>query len=93
VAQIAGVIKGLWQADASPLNPVRAPLLMMADQEGGEVRRLPGLPVLSEKHIGAKPLAQARTLAAPTGQGAAVIGHKLGCTNWGRAELNLLRLT
>jgi hypothetical protein len=66
---------------------------MMADREGGEVRRLPGLAVLAEKQIGAKPLAQARTLAAPEGQGAAVIGHKLGCTNWGRAELSVLRLT
>src|SRR5271169_4102554 len=29
--QIAGVIKQLEQADASPLNPVRAPLLLMTD--------------------------------------------------------------
>ena len=69
--QIAGVIKRLEQADASPRNPVRAPLLLMTDQEGGEVRRLPGQPVLSEKQIGAKPLAQAKTLAAQAGQGAA----------------------
>jgi beta-N-acetylhexosaminidase len=69
--QIAGVIKRLQQADASPLNPVRAPLLLMTDQEGGEVRRLPGQPVLSEKQIGAKPLAQAKTLATQAGQGAA----------------------
>ena len=34
-AQIAGVIKRLDQADASPLNPVQAPLLLMTDQEGG----------------------------------------------------------
>jgi beta-N-acetylhexosaminidase len=33
--QIAHVIKRLQQADASPLNPVRAPLLLMTDQEGG----------------------------------------------------------
>jgi beta-N-acetylhexosaminidase len=69
--QIAGVIKRLQQADASPLNPVRAPLLLMTDQEGGEVRRLPGQPVLSEKQIGAKPLTQAKTLATQAGQGAA----------------------
>jgi beta-N-acetylhexosaminidase len=69
--QIAGVIKRLQQADASPLNPVRAPLLLMTDQEGGEVRRLPGQPVLSEKQIGAKPLAQAKTAATQAGQGAA----------------------
>jgi beta-N-acetylhexosaminidase len=69
--QIAGVIKRLDQANASPLNPVRAPLLLMTDQEGGEVRRLPGQPVLSEKQIGAKPLAQAKTLATQAGRGAA----------------------
>ena len=69
--QIAAVIKRLEQADASPRNPVRAPLLLMTDQEGGEVRRLPGRPVLSEKQIGAKPLAQAKTLATQAGQGAA----------------------
>jgi beta-N-acetylhexosaminidase len=70
-AQIAGVIKQLDQADASPLNPVRAPLLLMTDQEGGEVRRLPGRPYLSEKQIGANPLPQAETLATDAGQGAA----------------------
>jgi beta-N-acetylhexosaminidase len=70
-AQITAVIKRLNRADASPLNPVRAPLLLMTDQEGGEVRRLPGQPVASEKQIGATPLAQARTLAIQAGQGAA----------------------
>src|SRR6516162_10488061 len=52
-AQIAAVITELDQANASPLNPVQAPLLLMTDQEGGEVRRLPGRPYLSEKQIGA----------------------------------------
>jgi beta-N-acetylhexosaminidase len=70
-AQIAAVIKRLEQANASPLNPVRAPLLLMTDQEGGEVRRLPGQPNLSEKQIGAQPLSQAKTLATQAGQGAA----------------------
>jgi beta-N-acetylhexosaminidase len=70
-AQIAGVIKQLDQANASQLNPVRAPLLLMTDQEGGQVRRLPGRPYLSEKQIGANPLPQAETLAAEAGQGAA----------------------
>jgi beta-N-acetylhexosaminidase len=51
-AQISGVIRTLEAANASPTNPVRAPLLLMTDQEGGEVRRLPGAPVLSEKQIG-----------------------------------------
>ena len=70
-AQIAGVIKQLDQADASPLNPVRAPLLLMTDQEGGQVRRLPGRPYLSQKQIGAAALPQAETLATEAGQGAA----------------------
>ena len=68
-AQIANVIKQLDQANASPLNPVQAPLLLMTDQEGGEVRRLPGRPYLSEKQIGAS--SQAETLATEAGQGAA----------------------
>ena len=67
--QIAAVTHQLAQAGASPLNPVQAPLLLMTDQEGGQVRRLPGRPYLSEKQIGANP--QAETLATEAGQGAA----------------------
>ena len=52
-AQIRGVIRELERADASAQNPVRAPLLLMTDQEGGQVRRLSGAPLLSEKQIGA----------------------------------------
>src|SRR5579872_4600317 len=70
-AQIAGVIKQLDQANASPSNPVHAPLLLMTDQEGGQVRRLPGRPYLSEKQIGSDPLATAKALATDAGQGAA----------------------
>jgi beta-N-acetylhexosaminidase len=69
--QIAGVIRTLNRANASSLNPVRAPLLLMTDQEGGQVRRLPGRPYLSEKQIGANPLAKAEVLATQAGQGAA----------------------
>jgi beta-N-acetylhexosaminidase len=59
--QIAGVIRRLEQADAASTNPVRSPLLLMTDQEGGLVRRLTGAPTLSEKQIGAAahPAAQA----------------------------------
>ena len=71
VAQIAGVIRQLNRANASSLNPVRAPLLLMTDQEGGQVRRLPGRPYLSEKQIGANPLAKVKVLATQAGQGAA----------------------
>ncbi len=70
-AQIAGVIRQLNQANASSLNPIRAPLLLMTDQEGGQVRRLPGRPYLSEKQIGSNPLATAEALATDAGQGAA----------------------
>jgi beta-N-acetylhexosaminidase len=70
-AQITGVIKQLNQANASSSNPVRAPLLLMTDQEGGQVRRLPGRPYLSEKQIGANPLPTAEGLARDAGQGAA----------------------
>jgi beta-N-acetylhexosaminidase len=50
-AQIAKVIAELEQANASPTNPVRKPLLLMTDQEGGQIRRLPGAPLLSERQI------------------------------------------
>ena len=69
-AQIAGVISQLDQADASPDNPLRAlPLLLMTDQEGGLVRRLPGAPLLSEKQIGASPDSPAEATEAGTGAG------------------------
>ena len=48
--QIASVIGQLVQAQQQ--SPVSSPLLLMTDQEGGEVRRLPGAPTLSEKQIG-----------------------------------------
>src|SRR3984885_11300445 len=50
LTQIAGVVAHLYEAHAA--SPVRSPLLLMTDQEGGIVRRLPGEPVLSEKQIG-----------------------------------------
>jgi beta-N-acetylhexosaminidase len=53
---------------AATQSPVKLPLLLMTDQEGGEVRRLPGAPTLSEKQIGAAKSAQ--TLAAQAGRGA-----------------------
>jgi beta-N-acetylhexosaminidase len=64
--QIAKVIAELQKADASPQNPVRAPLLLMTDQEGGTVRRMSGAPLLSERQIGesADPAAAATTAGA-----------------------------
>jgi beta-N-acetylhexosaminidase len=68
-AQLASVIAELDQANASPLNPVREPLLLMTDQEGGLVRRLPGGPLLSEKQIGeaADPVAAATSAGTSAG--------------------------
>jgi beta-N-acetylhexosaminidase len=52
-AHLARVVAELQKADASSLNPLRGyPLLLMTDQEGGYVRRLPGAPFLSEKQVG-----------------------------------------
>lgn len=48
--QIAGVVAQLRAAAAE--SPVPEPLLLMTDQEGGQVRRLPGAPALSHKAIG-----------------------------------------
>jgi beta-N-acetylhexosaminidase len=68
-SQIAGVIKKLVAANAAKTNPVHSPLLLMTDQEGGEVRRLPGAPTLSEKQIGQS--AHPNAAATNAGQGAA----------------------
>jgi beta-N-acetylhexosaminidase len=77
LTQIAGVIQQLNAAhDASP---VRSPLLLMTDQEGGLVRRLPGQPVLSEKQIGesADPAAEAADAGNGAGQNLAGVGMNL----------------
>ena len=50
-AQISSAIAQLVRAQKK--SPVAAPLLLMTDQEGGQVRRLPGAPVPSETQIGA----------------------------------------
>jgi beta-N-acetylhexosaminidase len=76
-AQVAGVIRQLKRANASPGNPLRAfPLLLMTDQEGGLVRRLPGAPVLSEKQIGesAHPAAEAKKAGTGAGKNLASVG-------------------
>jgi len=75
--QIAGVIKQLDRANASTLNPMRAfPLLLMTDQEGGAVRRLPGQPLLSAKQIGqsAHPATAARAAGTGAGKNLAGVG-------------------
>lgn len=61
--QIAGVVAQLRRAQAE--SPISAPLLLMTDQEGGLVRRLPGEPVLSAKQVGQSP----NSLGAAVGTG------------------------
>jgi beta-N-acetylhexosaminidase len=76
-AQLAGVAAELERANAAPENPLRAyPLLLMTDQEGGLVRRLPGAPVLSEQEIGvsAGPAAAAKAAGRGAGQNLAGAG-------------------
>jgi beta-N-acetylhexosaminidase len=73
-SQIASVIGQLNAANSQ--SPVRAPLLLMTDQEGGIVRRLPGAPVLSEKQVGASsdPVGQAKLAGTGAGQNLAGVG-------------------
>lgn len=75
-AQLRAVVQELEGADASPDNPVRAPLLLMIDQEGGQVRRLPGEPLLSEKQIGAS--ADPAAAATKAGAGAGLNLRSIG---------------
>lgn len=77
LSQIASVIQQLDAANQA--SPVRSPLLLMTDQEGGIVRRLPGEPVLSEKQIGASadPPAEAADAGAGAGQNLAGAGMNL----------------
>jgi beta-N-acetylhexosaminidase len=64
--QISTVVTELRQAAAQ--SPVPEPLLLMTDQEGGQVRRLPGSPFQSEKQIGQS--ANAVTVAGQAGHDA-----------------------
>lgn len=70
--QIAGVVKQLRAAQAA--STVKLPLLLMTDQEGGEVRRLPGAPVDSEKTIGASSNPTSAASSAGTGAGQNLAG-------------------
>lgn len=68
LAQISGVVAQLRAAAAQ--SPVAEPLLLMTDQEGGQIRRLPGDPVLSHKDVGqsADPAAAATTAGRGAGR-------------------------
>ena len=71
-SQIAGVVSQLRAAQAA--GGVKQPLLLMTDQEGGEVRRLPGAPVSSEKTIGASSNPTGAASSAGTGAGQNLAG-------------------
>lgn len=77
LSQIAAVVAQLNEAHAA--SPVRSPLLLMTDQEGGIVRRLPGEPTASEKQIGesADPAAEAADAGAGAGANLAGVGMNL----------------
>jgi beta-N-acetylhexosaminidase len=70
--QFTAAVTKLVANNSLAQNPAHNfPLLLMADQEGGEVRRLPGAPVNSEKTIGSQPTAAQRaSLATQAGSGA-----------------------
>jgi beta-N-acetylhexosaminidase len=74
--QIAAVIRRLQAARLG--SRVRTPLLMMADQEGGIVRRLPGAPTLSAKQVGEAPGGALVARRAGTGAGVNLRGAGLG---------------
>jgi beta-N-acetylhexosaminidase len=73
-SQIASVIKQFELAASS--SPVKAPLLLEVDQEGGLVRRLPGAPLLSEKQVGqsSNPGNQAATAGTNAGNNLLSVG-------------------
>jgi beta-N-acetylhexosaminidase len=73
-SQLAGVLAQLQRAALA--SPVHEPLLVLTDQEGGEVRRLPGAPVLSERQLGdsTNAVAAARSAGAAAARNLAGVG-------------------
>jgi beta-N-acetylhexosaminidase len=69
--QLRHAIEAIQQA--ATRSPVHVPLLVMTDQEGGPVRRLPGAPQFSERQIGAS--VNPERAAGEAGRGA---GSNLG---------------
>jgi beta-N-acetylhexosaminidase len=68
-SQFARAVRKLKDANAAATNPARGyPLLLMTDQEGGFVKRLPGAPDQSEKQLGMiAPLSAAKAAARKAG--------------------------
>ncbi|MEY9949060.1 glycoside hydrolase family 3 N-terminal domain-containing protein [Kitasatospora sp. GAS1066B] len=67
-------VEALRQAQQQ--SPIRLPLLLMTDQEGGRIRRLPGAPELSARAVGqsAEPLAAARAAGTAAARNLAAAG-------------------
>jgi beta-N-acetylhexosaminidase len=74
LTQIRGVVQQFRAAAAQ--SPNQNPLLLMTDQEGGMVRRLPGEPALSHKDVGLSvdPGAAATNAGRGAGQNLAGVG-------------------
>ena len=72
LTQIRGVVGQLRAAAAESPNP--NPLLLMTDQEGGLIRRLPGEPALSHKDIGTSGNPASAATNAGRGAGANLAG-------------------
>ena len=72
-AHLAAVAQELQQANDAPANPVHEPLLLMTDQEGGWVRRLPGPPALSEEQVGQSAAPARQASLAGAGAAAALL--------------------
>ncbi len=72
--QLRGVIDQLQRTSLA--GPLHDRLLLLTDQEGGEVRRLPGAPARSEKQIGeaADPVAAAGAAGAGAGRNLRDVG-------------------
>ena len=77
-SQLTAMISQFVKANAAPTNPARAyPLLLMTDQEGGQVKRLPWAgPQQSEAQIGASadPAAAASAAGSQAAKGLRAVG-------------------
>lgn len=77
LAQLGDVVTALKSEHAK--STVATPLILTTDQEGGEIRRVPGAPEQSAKEIGQStdPLAQAKKAGTGAGENLASIGLNL----------------
>jgi beta-N-acetylhexosaminidase len=76
-SQIQAVTSALAQAQAD--SGIGYPLLLMTDQEGGVVQRLPGAPGISEKQVGASADPVATATSAGTGAAQNLLTAGMNC--------------